>query len=41
MDKEKEKVQNLEAGYNLSSKELDEIVKQSKEALKEACNFLN
>lgn len=41
MDKEKERAQNLGAGHNLSSKEIDEIVRQSKEALKEACNFLN
>lgn len=41
MDKEKEKAQSFEIGYNLSSKDVDEIVKQSKETLKEACNFLN
>ena len=41
MDKEKEKAQSFESGYNLSSKDTDEIVKQSREALREACNFLN
>jgi transposase len=41
MDKQKEKIKSLEASSNQSSKEIDEIVRQSKEALKEACNFLN
>lgn len=41
MDKEKEKSQSFEIGYKLSSKDVDEIVRQSKETLKEACNFLN